>query len=93
MFAYFAAISPNQQVSMIFPACVRGAVFIAMAGVRRFKADGFSPVHISYSAQEQISAVYSVFNIPTLVILGRVLFLAMVVVVKIANWSMGALRT
>lgn len=92
IFAYFAAISPNQEVvvgpiimTLIFiitaVACVEGLTDIAF------------PFRFCWGGQvSQVTRIYSRFNIPTLILLGGILFLALIVVVKIANWSKGSLR-
>jgi len=82
-FAYFLALCPNQSVSLtpiiIIPITF---AFIFFQNYPRYQV----------SCSLEVYSIYRALNLRTFIILGLVLFLAIVRVVKIVSRSSGALR-
>nr|YP_010403027.1 NADH dehydrogenase subunit 6 [Sirsoe methanicola]UQV94835.1 NADH dehydrogenase subunit 6 [Sirsoe methanicola] len=88
MFAYFMAIQPNQQLN-ITPS------FLTLLLTLMIAPWILRTPHLSHSIIEQptwVTTLMSMYNIPSLMILGLVLFLTLLAVVKISSSFMGPLR-
>nr|YP_009136888.1 NADH dehydrogenase subunit 6 [Goniada japonica]AKE32085.1 NADH dehydrogenase subunit 6 [Goniada japonica] len=87
MFAYFVAIQPNQQLFIIMP------LFMLLLTIILF------PIYLNMSIHNHIqhmnwwiSTLFETINIPTLILLALILFLALISVVKITFMNRAPLR-
>lgn len=88
IFAYFVALSPNQQINKI--SITPSLIFI----ISMFIAIIYIKVYprITTTFQFLINTFYTNINIPLLILLAIILFLTIVVVVKIVTNNKGPLR-
>ena len=87
IFAYFAAIQPNQQFRLSTP------VFFAVLSALNLPINIY-PVTVNIFTVESwwVSSIFYISNIFTIIILGFVLFLALIRVVKITIINVAPLR-
>lgn len=86
IFAYFLALQPNQQIKIKLPALALITALIILPWTITP-----APLHSSWH-QFWLSSLIATYNIPIMVILGLVLFLALLVVVKASSFFRGPLR-
>nr|YP_010502215.1 NADH dehydrogenase subunit 6 [Leocrates chinensis]UXC96460.1 NADH dehydrogenase subunit 6 [Leocrates chinensis] len=87
MFAYFAAIQPNQEMKM------KPSLTLLLLTLLALPLPLKTPIINSITSNSpSIWVLFSQQNIPILLILGLILFLALVAVVKISQSSAGPLR-
>lgn len=86
IFAYFLAIQPNQQIKIKAPiiACTASLLILPFTIIS-------SILHSSWH-DFWLSSLIRSYNIPIIVLLGLVLFLALLVVVKASSFFSGPLR-
>nr|YP_010274805.1 NADH dehydrogenase subunit 6 [Chrysopetalum debile]UJV31482.1 NADH dehydrogenase subunit 6 [Chrysopetalum debile] len=78
MFAYFAALQPNQQMTLKWAPLVAPLALIVLT-----KMDMGSMMFF-LSATPKITYMFQIMNIPMLILLASILFVTLVAVVKIA---------
>lgn len=90
IFAYFAAIQPNQPIEM---AKIIRALTLAIL-IIDFPTNQINLIPITFNQpiSPSLDTIYSLINIPILILLALVLFLALVAVVKISQNFQGPLR-
>lgn len=89
IFAYFAAIQPNQPIEMAKIISTLAAAILIID----FPIDHINLTPITLNQQTpSLDIIYSTLNIPVLILLALVLFLALVAVVKISQNFQGPLR-
>nr|YP_009988589.1 NADH dehydrogenase subunit 6 [Pharyngocirrus uchidai]QNM39900.1 NADH dehydrogenase subunit 6 [Pharyngocirrus uchidai] len=91
MFAYFVAISPNQEISFRNVFLVFAATFMAITMLSPISIpQQFAPI---FTASSQMAFFfYAPLNIAPLILMALTLFLALVAVVKVSNRGGGPLR-
>lgn len=89
MFAYFLALTPNQQIPT-----TRNAVYISITLTTLALVAGVTDtkVFISQEIWQDNMYLYSINTTPILIILALVLLLTIIIVVKLTNRSDGPLR-
>ena len=87
IFSYFTAIQPNQDVFIIKPLLYWAVIYLLLpVNIYSFRVDLF------ISSSWWVSSIFSSFNVICLILLGLVLFLALVRVVKVTITSFSPLR-
>ena len=87
IFSYFTAIQPNQDVFIIKPLLYWAVIYLLLpVNTYSFRVDLF------ISSSWWVSSIFSSFNVICLILLGLVLFLALVRVVKVTITSFSPLR-
>ena len=87
IFAYFAAIQPNQQFNIKLP-----LFFILLSSINLPINIYPVLVNLFFDNRWWISSLFYIYNISVVVLLGFVLFLALICVVKITTLKMAPLR-
>lgn len=92
IFAYFAAIQPNQQLTKFtpLPLLLSPPVILFLFSLTKHHTP-FSSIRTQFLSPT-ITSLYFWYNIPILLFLGLILFLALVCVVKVSKSSLGPLR-
>lgn len=87
IFAYFMAIQPNHQLRLSGPSAAALTTLFALLLVGL-------PESILHSSPTSfwITTLYNINNIPIILLLALVLFLALLVVVKVSSFFIGPLR-
>lgn len=88
IFAYFVALSPNQQINKFI--IIPSITFILIVTIAIIWTNIYP--NITPTFQYLINTFYTNINIPILIMLATILFLAIVVVVKIVTNNKGPLR-
>nr|BDE56982.1 NADH dehydrogenase subunit 6 [Travisia sanrikuensis] len=91
MFAYFVALTPNQQFSLMAPTLFFILSSLAIIFIF-FNNFNFNNMNLDYINSLPQLLIYSSSNAPILIILALLLFLALITVVKIASRNGGPLR-
>lgn len=93
IFAYFAALSPNQTyISPILSLTLPTSIIIFFMYLNRTKIHLFTPSHIFLSYTKINTIIYTQEQAPILVFLVILLLLALILVVKITKHTRGPLR-
>ena len=87
IFAYFIAIQPNHQLRLASPSRAALITFLAIAITQPNQS-----IIFSFSSQPWVTTLFNLYNIPIILILALVLFLALLIVVKVSSFFMGPLR-
>nr|BDQ44075.1 NADH dehydrogenase subunit 6 [Pheretima lactea] len=89
MFAYFLALSPNQQMpttsNMVYMALTLATLTIVAITTK-------TKIYLPQEMYQDNMYLYSVSTAPILILLALILLLTMVIVVKLTNLSKGPLR-
>uniref|UniRef100_UPI0030DED056 NADH dehydrogenase subunit 6 n=1 Tax=Pilargis wolfi TaxID=3023926 RepID=UPI0030DED056 len=90
MFAYFAAIQPNQHMEMnkMISSLITAMIVLDFP----MEHITLSPSYLEFNSTSSIAIMFSYANIPILILLATILFLALVAVVKISQNFQGPLR-
>lgn len=91
IFAYFVAVAPNQQLNILNLFINTIFTFFSFYGLNTILPNLINSFTLITSNQPIIQLIFSK-NIMILLLLGTVLFLALVAVVKVSSLSKGPLR-
>ena len=78
IFAYFAALQPNQQITLKWAPLITPLALIVLIIIDKGSISYF------LSSAPKISFIFRVINIPILILIASILFMALVAVVKIS---------
>lgn len=91
MFAYFTAIQPNQYFNIIYIKPLLITTFILFITIT-ITSHNTLLISQNHSTIPSILSLYHLINIPILILLGLILFLALIAVVKVSKSLLGPLR-